>query len=144
MNIILVKVLATALAFSQATTRPEAIKTEFDAITDKAEVEQLLHAGCLHMRKSFDIEQINLDDLIATAMDDKGALGEEKMNEFLARIDRSMGLDANPLSEESWYSKQLGLTAPLRYNILFSVGSSLAFAGALLAFGWLKLRKIDF
>lgn len=77
MNIILVKVLATALAFSQATTRPEAIKTEFDALTDKAEVEQLLSAGCLHMRKSFDIEQINLDDLIATAMDDKGALGEE-------------------------------------------------------------------
>ena len=77
MNIILVKVLATALAFSQATTRPEAIKAEFDPLNDKAEVEQLLRAGCLHMRKSFDIEQINLDDLIATAMDDKGALGEE-------------------------------------------------------------------
>ncbi len=29
------------------------------------------------MRKSFDIEQINLDDLIATAMDDKAALGDE-------------------------------------------------------------------
>jgi membrane carboxypeptidase/penicillin-binding protein len=77
MNIILVKVLATALAFSQAATRPEAIKAEFDPVADKVEVEQLLHAGCLHMRKSFDIEQINLDDLIATAMDDKGALGEE-------------------------------------------------------------------
>ncbi len=77
MNIILVKILATALAFSQATTRPEAIKTEFDAGSDKAEVEQLLQAGCLHMRKSFDIEQINLDDLIATAMDDKGAIGDE-------------------------------------------------------------------
>ena len=37
----------------------------------------MLQAGCLHMRKSFDIEQINLDDLIATAMDDKGALGDE-------------------------------------------------------------------
>jgi len=77
MNIILVKVLATALAFSQATTRPDAIKAEFNPVADKAEVEQLLHAGCLHMRKSFDIEQINLDDLIATAMDDKAALGEE-------------------------------------------------------------------
>jgi membrane carboxypeptidase/penicillin-binding protein len=77
MNIILVKVLATALAFSQATTRPEAIKAEFDPLSDKAEVAQLLQAGCLHMRKSFDIEQINLDDLIATAMDDKGALGDE-------------------------------------------------------------------
>ena len=75
MNIILVKVLATALAFSQATTRPEAIKAEFDPVRDMAEVEQLLRAGCVHMRKSFDIEQLNLDDLIATAMDDKGALG---------------------------------------------------------------------
>ena len=37
----------------------------------------MLSAGCLHMRKSFDIEQLNLDDLIATAMDDKGALGDE-------------------------------------------------------------------
>jgi membrane carboxypeptidase/penicillin-binding protein len=77
MNIILVKVLATALAFSQATTRPEAIKAEFDPVNDKAEVEQLLRAGCLHMRKSFDIEQVNLDDLIATATDDKTALGDE-------------------------------------------------------------------
>jgi len=77
MNIILVKVLATALAFSQATTRPEAIKAEFNPATDTAEVAQLLEAGCLHMRKSFDIEAINLDDLIATAMDDKAAIGDE-------------------------------------------------------------------
>ena len=30
----------------------------------------LLRAGCAHMRKAFDIEDINVDDLIATAMDD--------------------------------------------------------------------------
>ncbi len=77
MNTILIKILATALAFSQVTTRPDAIKSEFDPATDTAEVAQLLSAGCLHMRKSFDIEQINLDDLIATAMDDKAALGDE-------------------------------------------------------------------
>jgi membrane carboxypeptidase/penicillin-binding protein len=77
MNTILIKILATALAFSQVTTRPDAIKQEFDPKADQAEVAQLLSAGCLHMRKSFDIEQINLDDLIATAMDDKGALGGE-------------------------------------------------------------------
>jgi membrane carboxypeptidase/penicillin-binding protein len=77
MNTILIKILATALAFSQVTTRPDAIKSEFDPQKDQAEVAQLLSAGCLHMRKSFDIEQINLDDLITTAMDDKGALGGE-------------------------------------------------------------------
>ncbi|HXX49751.1 MAG TPA: transglycosylase domain-containing protein [Xanthobacteraceae bacterium] len=35
---------------------------------------QILRAGCTHMRQVFDIESINLDDLIATALDDpKGA-----------------------------------------------------------------------
>ena len=34
----------------------------------------LLRAGCAHMRKAFDIEDINIDDLIATAMDDPEAI----------------------------------------------------------------------
>ena len=34
----------------------------------------LLRAGCAHMRKAFDIEDINIDDLIATAMDDPQAV----------------------------------------------------------------------
>jgi len=77
MDSILIKIFATALAFSQVTTRPEAVKTEFDAVSDRAEVTQLLNAGCVHMRKAFDIEDINLDDLIATAADDKEALSTE-------------------------------------------------------------------
>ena len=40
---------------------------------------QLLRAGCAHMRKAFDIEDINLDELIATAMEDPQAIaGESK------------------------------------------------------------------
>ncbi|NOT32430.1 MAG: ABC transporter permease, partial [Planctomycetes bacterium] len=35
-----------------------------------------------------------------------------------------LGLDINSI--EDWYPKQLGFTAPLRFNILFSLGSSLA------------------
>lgn len=77
MDSILIKIFATALAFSQVTTRPEGVKTEFDAVRDRFEVTQLLSAGCAHMRKAFDIEDINLDDLIATAMDDKEALSSE-------------------------------------------------------------------
>src|SRR5688500_2515716 len=77
MNAILIKIFATALAFSQVTTRPDAIKTEFDPVRDRAEVAQLLTAGCARMRKTFDIEDVNLDDLIATAMDDKEALSGE-------------------------------------------------------------------
>lgn len=77
MDSILIKIFATALAFSQVTTRPDGVKTEFDAVRDRFEVAQLLSAGCAHMRKAFDIEDINLDDLIATAMDDKEALNSE-------------------------------------------------------------------
>ena len=34
MNAILVKIFATALALSQVTTRPDAVKTHFDAVAD--------------------------------------------------------------------------------------------------------------
>jgi penicillin-binding protein 1A len=74
MNAILIKLFATALTLSQVTTRPDAIKTEFDAGRDKAEVTRLLRDGCAHMRKAFDIEDINLDELIATAMEDPQAV----------------------------------------------------------------------
>jgi penicillin-binding protein 1A len=74
MNAILVKLFATALTLSQVTTRPEAVKTEFDPAKDRGEVVQLLRDGCAHMRKAFDIEDINLDDLIATAMEDPQAV----------------------------------------------------------------------
>ncbi|MEA3067926.1 MAG: penicillin-binding protein, partial [Sphingomonadales bacterium] len=79
METLLVKIFATALALSQVTTAPDAVKTSFDRTQDQAQVAQLLSAGCMHMRKSFDIEDINLDDLIATAMDDPQAIaGESK------------------------------------------------------------------
>jgi penicillin-binding protein 1A len=76
-NIILIKILATALAFSQATTRPEDIKTYFDPAKDKSEIAALLNAGCAHMRRSFDLESIDLDGLLATAMDDADAIKDE-------------------------------------------------------------------
>src|SRR5260370_23765448 len=79
MESILVKIFATALALSQVTTAPDAVKTRFDRAQDQAQVAQLLSAGCKHMIKAFDIENINLDDLIATAMDDPQAIaGENK------------------------------------------------------------------
>src|SRR6516164_297477 len=74
MNAVLIKIFATALALSQVTTRPDAIKTQFDPVADQAQVVQILRDGCAHMRKAFDIEDINLDSLIATAMDDPKAV----------------------------------------------------------------------
>ena len=74
MNAILVKIFATALALSQVTTQPGAVKTQFDPVRDQPEVVQILRAGCAHIRKAFDIEDVNVDELITTAMDDPQAL----------------------------------------------------------------------
>ncbi len=77
METLLVKIFATALALSQVTTAPEAVATRFDRVADQPAVAQLLRAGCAHMRKAFDIEDINLDELIATAMEDPLAVAGE-------------------------------------------------------------------
>ena len=70
MDMLLIKIFATALALSQVTTTPEKLSTQFDRVADQAEVVSLLHRGCTHMRKVFEIEDIDLDDLLATAMGD--------------------------------------------------------------------------
>jgi penicillin-binding protein 1A len=75
METLLVKIFAMALALSQVTTTPDAVKTEFSRDLDQHQVAQLLQAGCTHMMQAFDIENFNLDDLIATAMDDPQAIG---------------------------------------------------------------------
>jgi penicillin-binding protein 1A len=74
MEPVLVKVFATALALSQVTTQPNAVRANFDPVRDQSEVVRLLQGGCAHIRKVFDIESINLDDLITTAMDDPQAM----------------------------------------------------------------------
>ncbi len=74
MDILLVKIFATALTFSQVATAPDTLKTQFDAVRDAPAVVSLLRAGCAQMRKAFDIEDLNIDDLIATAMDDPEAV----------------------------------------------------------------------
>jgi membrane carboxypeptidase/penicillin-binding protein len=68
---------ATALAMSQVTAQDHRIKTEFDATLDQPAVAQILRDGCAHMRKAFDIEDVNLDDLISTAMEDPQAMAGE-------------------------------------------------------------------
>jgi penicillin-binding protein 1A len=77
MNPILIKIFATALALSQVTARPDAVRTRFHPVQDQAEVVQILRAGCAQMRKAFGIEDVNLDELIATAMDDPQAMTGE-------------------------------------------------------------------
>jgi len=61
METVLVKIFATALALSQVATTPDAVRTRHDRVRDQGQVAELLHAGCTHMRKAFDIEDINLE-----------------------------------------------------------------------------------
>ena len=79
METLLIKIFATALALSQVATAPEAVNTKFDRALDQAQVARLLQDGCKHMRKAFEIEDINLDEIIDTALDDPQApVGEIK------------------------------------------------------------------
>jgi penicillin-binding protein 1A len=78
MEAILVKLFATALALSEVTTQPQAVKTHFDAVQDRTEVVQLLRDGCAHMRQA--IESINLDELIATALTDSNSTGRRNQS----------------------------------------------------------------
>src|SRR5262245_25857892 len=78
MSTILVKIFAVALTLSQITTRSD-VKMQFDPARDQAEVVRLLRDGCAHMLKVFDVENVNIDELIAIAMNDPQAVtGENK------------------------------------------------------------------
>ncbi len=69
-------------------------------------------------------------------------MASEQMDELVKALLDQLGLDL--ASIEEWYPSQLGFTAPLRFNILFSIGSSLAFEGALLFLSVWRLRRIAF
>ncbi len=74
MESILVKILAVVLALSQVSTRPNDIRTQFDGAADRTRVVELLRAGCAHMRKVFEVEDLALDDLVETALADPKAI----------------------------------------------------------------------
>ena len=75
MESILVKIFATAFALSEVLTHPGSVRTHLDPTYDQDKVVRVLRAGCDHMRRAFDIETINIDDLITTALDDSEAFG---------------------------------------------------------------------
>ena len=86
MESVLVKILAVVLAMSQVTTRPDDVRTQFDASADKAQVVELLRAGCAHMRKVFQVEDLALDDLVETALADPKARSEEHTSELQSLV----------------------------------------------------------
>ena len=50
MDMILVKLFATALALSEVMTQPQAVKTQFDPAKDQDAVVQVLRDGCARAR----------------------------------------------------------------------------------------------
>ena len=74
MDTLLAKIFATALTLSQVTNTPDAVRTKFDRVADKDAVVSLLRDECTHMRKVFEIEDLNLDDLIATVLEDPDSI----------------------------------------------------------------------
>jgi len=63
----------TALTFSQVATAPDAVKPSSIRPRTRSRWSAVAR-GCAQMRKAFDIEDLNVDDLIATAMDDADAI----------------------------------------------------------------------
>jgi penicillin-binding protein 1A len=73
MESVLVQVFATLLTLSQVLLNPQDLKTAFDPAKDQQAVVGMLRQGCTHMRRAFEVEDLNLDDLVTTAMDDPQA-----------------------------------------------------------------------
>src|SRR5215470_15662608 len=110
METILVKIFATALQLSKVNTTPEAEKTQFDRIRDQEQVAQLLHAGCTHMRKAFDIEDVNLEELIATALDDPQAVGENKAFHGINFANLQMAIGSSARMRRPWCLRSISAT----------------------------------
>ena len=75
----------------------------------------------------------------------EGSVDEEDhsawRNEFLANMKLGRAEFQQP---GEWYRDQFGWTAPLRFNAFFSIGTSLAFAAAMIAIAWIRLKLTDF
>ena len=77
MDTILVKIFATALALSEVTTQPQAVKTHFDPAQDQARwCRFCATAAPICARRSISNPSISTS-LIATALDDPKALGAD-------------------------------------------------------------------
>ena len=58
-------------------TTAQCHETQFDRTRDQEQVARAFACGLHTCEKVFDIEGINLDDLIATALDDPQAIADE-------------------------------------------------------------------
>ncbi len=85
--------------------------------------------------------QIEFDTL--DSFDDHPRAAERRRNRFLSASNFVLGQELM-LRQDQWYEQTFTWNAPWRFNIFFSIGSSLAFVLAMLTLAWLRLRRIDF
>src|SRR3974390_1631703 len=115
MDMFLIKILAAFLALSQVTTRPDSINTRFDPVNDAAAVTRIMRDGCARIRKAFDIESIDLDDLIKTAMDDPNAFSTEIKALHGVKFDDLILVYRQFCKNEDVKDSQVDIGAPIRF-----------------------------
>ena len=71
------------------------------------------------------------------------ASGDVLLDDFLSGV-RTREDRAEFMDPDSWYESKFGWSSPLRFNAFFSIGSSFAFALAVLGIAFWRLRRIDF
>ena len=92
---------------------------------------------CAHVFKGSEGELLFTLVTVVAGEPDEAALEAE-----VERLAKQVGLDRGAIDE--WYPSQLSFDAPWRTNLIFSVGSSLLFAAAILALGLWRLARIAF
>jgi hypothetical protein len=70
-------------------------------------------------------------------------VGADVMETFLGGV-KPQRESATDLNADAWYAKQIGWSAPFRFNAMFSIGSSIGFALLMLLIARWKLSRIDF
>ncbi len=63
---------------------------------------------------------------------------------FAGRDYKFEGQQVARVDADQWYAAKLDWTAPWRFNIFFSIGSSLGFAAIMILLAWARLARMDF
>ncbi len=66
------------------------------------------------------------------------------MDSFLSGLEFPALEETLTTDNGAWLESRLSFSAPLKFNIFFSIGSSLAFAFSMLFISWFALRRINF
>ncbi len=69
---------------------------------------------------------------------------EPAMDSFLGGMEFPALEETLTADNGAWLESRLSFSAPLKFNIFFSIGSSIAFAFTMLFISWLALRRINF